>query len=193
MFNQTMLDSSPLRAPVLARRHYVAALAAAIIGFLAALRLLPLLLVSSRGVLVAQSTVAGVTLMFYTLMLSYVHADARRLGLRAWAWASLALLMNLFGFVLYLSFSAAQTQDWKRVTMPVAYILETGLIGGLLLIPLIYTAALPRATLSGMILAPSPPAARSARREKDSNPAYCGRGPFGKSRQSPEGNCADSG
>ena len=101
MFNQTMLDSSPLRAPVLARRHYVAALAVATIGFLAALRLLPLLLVSSRGpVLVAQSTVAGLTLMFYTLMLCYVHADARRLGLRAWAWASLVLLMNLFGFVL---------------------------------------------------------------------------------------------
>jgi len=160
MFNDTMLDSSPWCAPVLARRHYVIALASASTGFLAALRLLPLLFVSSRGpVLAAQSSVAGVTLMFYTLMLCYVHADARRLGLRAWAWTSLVLLTNLFGFVLYSSYSAARTQNWKRVTMPVAYLLEMALIGTLLLIPLIYTAALPRATLSGMILAPPAPPA----------------------------------
>src|SRR6516162_7755439 len=160
MFNDTMLDSSPWCAPVLARRHYVIALASASTGFLAALRLLPLLFVSSRGpVLAAQSSVAGVTLMFYTLMLCYVHADAGRLGLRAWAWTSLVLLTNLFGFVLYSSYSAARTHNWKRVTMPVAYLLEMALIGTLLLIPLIYTAALPRATLSGMILAPPAPPA----------------------------------
>jgi hypothetical protein len=95
--------------------------------------------------------VAGAALMFYILMLCYVHADAQRLGLRAWVWTNLVLLMSLFGFVLYLSYSAARTQDWKRVAMPVAYILEV---------------AFPRAALSGMILAPPPPPAAPPMRGK---------------------------
>ena len=159
MFDETILDSSPLRALVVTRRHYIIAVITGTAGFLVTLKLFPLLLASTRvPILVAPSLVA-VTLMFYILMLCYVHADARRLGLRAWAWTSLVVLINLFGFVLYLAYSAARTQDWKRATMPLAYILEMGLIGALLLMPLIYTAALPPATLSGMILAPSPPAA----------------------------------
>jgi periplasmic protein TonB len=40
-----------------------------------------------------------------------------------------------------------------------AYMLEVALIGMLVLVPLIYTEALPRTTLSGMLLAPSPPPA----------------------------------
>jgi len=167
MFDETLLDSSFSCAPVLARRHQVIAVAAGIAGFLVALRLLPLLLISDRGsVLAAQSLVAGAALMFYILMLCYVHADARRLGLRAWVWTSLVLLISLFGFVLYLSYSAARTQDWKRVTMPMAYILEVALIGALMLIPLICTEAFPRAALSGMILAPPPPPAAPPMRVK---------------------------
>jgi periplasmic protein TonB len=160
MFDETLLDSSPLCAPMLARRHYVVALAAGIAGFLVALRVLPLLLMPTRAsVLAAQSVVVGVALMFYTLMLCYVHADARRLGLHAWAWTGLTLLLSLFGFVFYLTYSAAKTRDWKRVTMPMAYMLEVALVGVLVLVPLICTEALPRATLSGMILAPLPPPA----------------------------------
>ena len=44
-----------------------------------------------------------------------------------------------------------------------ASMLEVALFGALMLIPLIYTEALPRATLSGMILAPPPPAAPPVR------------------------------
>ena len=160
MFDETLLDSSPLCAPVLARRHYVIAVAAGIAGFLVALRLLPLLLMPiPSSVLVARSVVAGAALMFHTLMLCYVHADARRLGLRGWVWTGLALLLTLFGFVLYLTYSAWMTRDWKRATMPMAYILEVALAGMLVLVPLIYTEALPRTTMSGMLLAPSPPPA----------------------------------
>jgi periplasmic protein TonB len=160
MFDETLLDSSPLSAPVLARRHYVTAVATGIAGFLVAPRFLPLLLMPTRApVLAAQSAVAGVALMFYTLMLYYVHADARRLGLRAWVWAGLTSLLSLFGFALYLAYSASRTRDWKRVTLLMAYMLEVALVGVLVLVPLIYTEALPRATLSGMILVPSPPPA----------------------------------
>jgi periplasmic protein TonB len=159
MFDETLLDSSPLSAPVLARRHYVTAVAAGIAGFLVALRFLPFLMPTRAPVLAAQSAVAGVALMFYTLMLYYVHADARRLGLRAWVWAGLTSLLSLFGFVLYLAYSASRTRDWKRVTLLMAYMLQVALVGVLVLVPLIYTEALPRATLSGMILAPSPPPA----------------------------------
>jgi periplasmic protein TonB len=160
MFHQTLLDSSPLCAPALARRHHVIALATGIAGFLGALRLLPLLLMSSRGsLLAAQSVLAGAALMLYSLMLCYVHADARRLGLRPWVWTSLVLLISLFGFVLYLTYSAWRALDWRRATLPMAYMLEVVLVGMLVLVPLIYTEALPRTTLSGMILAPSPPPA----------------------------------
>jgi hypothetical protein len=157
MFDETLLDSSPLCAPVLTRRHYVIAIAAGIAGFLVTLRFLPLLLLPMpSSVQVARSVVVGVALMFHTLMLCYVDADARRLRLRAWAWAGLTLLLNLFGFVFYLTYSAWLTRDWKRVTMPAAYILEVAMVSALLLIPLIYTEALPRAALSGMLLVPTP-------------------------------------
>jgi periplasmic protein TonB len=160
MFDETLLDSSPLRAPVLARRHYVTAVAAGIAGFLVALRFLPLLLMPTpSSVQAARSVVVGAALMFHTLMLCYVHADARRLGLRGWVWTGLTSLLSLFGFVLYLTYSASRTRDWKRATMPVAYILEVALASMLVLVPLIYTEALPRTTLSGMLLAPSPPPA----------------------------------
>jgi periplasmic protein TonB len=160
MFDETMLDSSPLCAPVLARRHYAIAVAAGIAGFLLAHPLLPLLLRPTHTpMLEAQPLVAGAALMFYTLMLCYVYADAQRLGLRPWVWTSLVLLMSLFGFVLYLTYSAWKTREWKRATVPMAYMLEVALIGMLVLVPLIYTEALPRTTLSGMLLAPSPPPA----------------------------------
>jgi periplasmic protein TonB len=165
MFDETMLDSSPLCAPVLTRRHCVIAIAAGTAGFLVALRLLPLLLMPTpSSVQAARSVVVGVALMFHTLMVCYVYADARRLGLRGWVRTGLALLLSLFGFVLYLTYSAWMTRDWKRATMPMAYILEVALASTLVLVPLIYIEALPRATLSGMLLAPaSPPAAPPAR------------------------------
>jgi len=68
-------------------------------------------------------------------------------------------VLSLFGFVLCLSYSACKTRDWKRATLPMAYMLEVALVGMLVLVPLIYTEALPRATLSGMLLAPTPPPA----------------------------------
>jgi len=69
-----------------------------------------------------------------------------------------------------LTYSAARTQEWKRVTMPVAYILEVALVGGLMLIPVIYTEAFPRAALSGMVLAPPPPAGPPVRGEIPNRP-----------------------
>ncbi len=160
MFSETLLDSSPLRAPVLAPRHHAMALATGFAGFLLALRVLPLFLMPIRALmLTAQSAVVAVVLMLYTLMLCYVHADARRLGLRAWVWTVFALLLSFLGFVLYLTYSAVRTRDWRRVTMPVAYMLEVALVGVLVLVPLIYKQALPRAALNEIIRVPPAPRA----------------------------------
>ena len=172
MFDETMLDSSPLRAPVLTARHHLIAVAVGIAAFLVSFRLLPLLLKSTRpSVLGTHSLVVGAALMLHTLMLCYVRADARRLGLRWRVWTGLTLLLGLFGFVLYLTYSASRTQDWKRATMPMAYVLEVALAGMLVLVPLIYTEALPRATLSGMILVPPPPSAATPPRGNTSSQA----------------------
>ena len=49
------------------------------------------------------------------------------------------LLLPLVGFIIYLIYSAAKTGDWKRATLPIAYIFEVIIIGVMVLVPLIYT------------------------------------------------------
>ena len=191
MFDETILDSSPLRALVVTRRHYIIAVITGTAGFLVTLKLFPLLLASTRvPILVAPSLVA-VTLMFYILMLCYVHADARRLGLRAWAWTSLVVLINLFGFVLYLAYSAARTQDVEASDYASGLHFGDGpdrrapfdsvdLHCGL-------AASDFERNDSGPITASG-----SAYREENSDPAYCASGPFGGSGESPEDYHGDS-
>jgi protein TonB len=69
----------------------------------------------------------------------------------------IVLLLNLVGFILYLIYSAAKTGDWKRATLPIAYIFECMIIGVMVLVPLIYTEALPKAQLMTFLAAPPPP------------------------------------
>jgi protein TonB len=61
------------------------------------------------------------------------------------------------GFLFYLVYSAMKTDDWKRATIPIAYIIEVIIVGVTVLIPLIYTEALPRAQLMTFLVAPPPP------------------------------------
>jgi protein TonB len=61
------------------------------------------------------------------------------------------------GYVIYLIYSATKTGDWKRATLPIAYVFECIIIGVLVLIPLIYTEALPKAQLMTFLAAPPPP------------------------------------
>jgi protein TonB len=90
-------------------------------------------------------------------MLCYVWADARHLGFSAPVWFIIVLLLNLVGFIIYLCYTAAKTENWKRATLPIAYIVEGIIVGFMVLVPLIYTEALPTAQLMTFLAAPPPP------------------------------------
>jgi protein TonB len=83
--------------------------------------------------------------------------DAGRHGFNRGLWFAIVLLLNLVGFIIYLVYSASKTGDWKRATLPIAYILEFIIIGVMVLVPLIYTEALPKAQLMTFLAAPPPP------------------------------------
>jgi len=53
--------------------------------------------------------------------------------------------------------SARITGEWKRATLPLAYIFEALVCGLIVLIPLLYTQELPQTQLMTMLLAPPPP------------------------------------
>ena len=88
--------------------------------------------------IVTQSAIVGVVVAGFALILCYVLADAGRYGFNRGVWFVVVLLLNLVGFIIYLIYSAAKTGDWKRATLPVAYIFEVIIVGVMVLIPLIY-------------------------------------------------------
>jgi len=158
MFDETLLDSSPSRAPILTGTHWAIAFGVGILVFLAAYFGLPMLFVPPETkVLIAQSAILGTVMLLFALMLCYVFADTRHIGLSTSFWMVAALVLNLAGFVIYLIYSAAKTDEWKRATIPIAYIFEVILVGVTILIPLIYTEALPKAQLMTFLVAPPPP------------------------------------
>ena len=86
----------------------------------------------------AQAIILGVLTAGYALMLCYVWADARHLKLSAPVWFAITFLFNVVGFIAYLIYSAIKTDNWKRATLPIAYICEGILVGLFVLVPLIY-------------------------------------------------------
>jgi protein TonB len=156
MFDETLLDSSPSKIPVLTNTHWLASIAAGIVGFLI-VRFTPGLLPTEGTELLVQAGILGGVVMGYVLMLCYIYADARRFGFNVWAWLAIGIFLNIAGFVLYLIYSAVKTDDWKRATIPLAYMVEITLIGVAILIPLLMTEALPKTMLSVSIMAPPPP------------------------------------
>ncbi|MGA2476672.1 MAG: energy transducer TonB [Terriglobia bacterium] len=108
-------------------------------------------------VVTAQAIILGVLTAGYALMLCYVWADARHLKLSAPVWFAITFLFNVVGFIAYLIYSAIKTDNWKRATLPIAYICEGILVGLFVLVPLIYTEALPSAQLMTFLAAPPPP------------------------------------
>jgi protein TonB len=158
MFDESLLESSPSRAPTLRAVHWLISLAIGIVTFLALYFILPVLVFGAEmKVVIAQATVVAIVMACYALMLCYVVADARHLGFNAWAWFFVVLFLNLAGFIIYLIYSAAKTDEWKRATFPIAYILEGIIVGVTVLVPLIYTEALPKAQLMTFLAAPPPP------------------------------------
>lgn len=158
MFEDTLLESSSRQTSVLHRTHYLLSALAGALFFAQGLYLLPLLLAPpGRRALFIAAGMMGVIAALYTLMLCYVWEDTRRQHLRAWPWLAITLLLNLPGFLIYLVYSAQKTGDWKRAAIPLAYVAESILVGVLILVPLIYTQALPRQWLMTEIHIPPPP------------------------------------
>jgi protein TonB len=158
MFDECLLESSPSRAPVLKSKHWILSLALGVVVFLIIFFGLPLVSFGAETkVVTAQAVILGVLTAGYALLLCYVWADARHLKLNAPVWFAITFLFNLVGFVAYLIYSAIKTDNWKRATLPIAYICEGILVGLFVLVPLIYTEALPSAQLMTFLAAPPPP------------------------------------
>ncbi len=158
MFDETLLDSSPKRAPVLKTKHWLISIGVGVVFFAAVFFGLPLLSPGAEEkVLIAQAAILGIIFTCYALMLCYVLADAASLGFSRGVWFAVTLVLNVVGFVIYLMYTAAKTDNWKRATIPVAYIFEVIIIGAMVLYPLIMTEALPKAQLMTFLAAPPPP------------------------------------
>ena len=162
MLSDTLLDSSPAREPVLHGRHWLIAVVAATAGFCLAWFGLPLVMTPQGKVLFTQSSIVSAASFFYVLMLMYVFADSRHLGLRAFPWMALSFLLSVPGFIVYLVYAAAKTGNWKRASLPIAYMFEVMAIGVMVIIPLIHSEALPKASLRQTTILPPPPAASPA-------------------------------
>ncbi len=160
MFDEALLDSSPSRAPVLRSVHWTISFAVGAVGFVAWYFGAPFLFgppESPSAAIVQGAMFGAVPFLVFSLILCYVYSDAKHLGFNVWGWFVICLLLNLVGLLIYLIYSAVKTDDWKRATIPIAYIFEIILIGVLVLIPLIYTEALPKVMLSVSLAAPPPP------------------------------------
>jgi protein TonB len=158
MFDESLLDSSPSRVSVLKGKHWLISLAVGVVVFLVIFFVVPMLSFGvETKVVLAQASILGILFTGYALMLCYVVADAHHLKLNAPVWFVITLFLNVFGFVMYLIYSAIKTEDWKRATFPIAYIFEGLLVAATVLYPLIYTEALPKAQLMTFLAAPPPP------------------------------------
>ena len=157
MFEDSLLESSTERAPVLTGKHWLISIIIGAATFFALYFLLPTVSANETSVILTQSAIVGVVITGFALILCYVLADAGRHGFNRWGWFVLVLLLNLVGFIIYLFYSAAKTGDWKRATLPIAYIFEVIIFGVMVLVPLIYTEALPKTELMTFLAAPPPP------------------------------------
>jgi len=163
MFDDTLLESSPSRVPVLKGKHWLISLAIGVVVFIALYFALPVLVFGAETkVVVAQASILGTLVAAYALMLCYVVADAHHLKLSALTWFIIVFLLNVVGFIAYLIYSAMKTDNWRRATIPIAYIFEGFLIGLFVLVPLIYTEALPSAQLMTFFVRASASPAPSA-------------------------------
>jgi protein TonB len=166
MFDETLLESSPSRTPLLKKSHYLYAAAGgaatSLAWFFALARVARTSVVEVRGsypvrATAVQSVLIGTFVAAFGLMLCYVYAESRQLALSTAFWLALTCLLNLPGFVCFLVYAAAKTGDWKRAAIPCVYCGEVLLVGALALIPLIETEALPKAIWTGVLQAPLPP------------------------------------
>ncbi len=159
MFETSLMDLSGGNIPVLRRLHWVIALVVGAALFTTAWFILPIVSFGiERAVLQFQSTVFGVFGAATALIIGYVWTDSRRERFnKVWLIVNIVPLLNLAAFLVYLFYSAKKTGDWRRASMPLAYILQALLVAGMILYPLIKMEALPRGQLMTFLVAPPPP------------------------------------
>ena len=176
MFENNLLESSPLRDSPLGAGDRGRAMLGGLVGFIAGLALLPLFTAPvPAGAHVLRAAILGAIAMGWSFMVIYVFREARHCGFRTWLWCGLVAVTNLAGFVMFLIYSAAKTGKWQRATIPIAYTLEACLVGFLVLVPLLHTASLGKAELWKPILVlpappPPPPAPSPARNTERRSP-----------------------
>ena len=157
MFENSLMDLSTGNIPVLRRLHWVIAFVVGAVLFTTAWFILPIVSFGiERPVLQFQSTMLCVFGAVTALMIAYAWTDSRREGFNI-AWPISVMVLNLAGFVLYLFYSAKKTGDWRRASMPGAYMFQALLMASLILYPLIKMEALPRGQLMTFLVAPPPP------------------------------------
>ena len=157
MFEESLLESSSKMAPILKSKHWLISIGIGVAVFLALYFVLPMVSANETSVIATQSGIVAGVITGFALILCYVLVDARRNGLNGWVWFVINLLLPVVGFIMYLIYSAIKTGDWKRATLPIAYMVEFIIVGVMVLIPLIYTEALPKAQLMTFLAAPPPP------------------------------------
>jgi periplasmic protein TonB len=158
MFGDTLLESSPTRPSLLEKRHYFYAAGGGATGSLVWFFALGRLLSAGpSGAMALQSLVIGSVTTVLGLMLCYVHAESRGLGLNTPFWVTLTCLLNLPGFVCFLVYTATKTGNWKRAAIPCVYGVEGLLVGAMALVPLVYTEALPKTVWTEVLQVPVPP------------------------------------
>lgn len=157
MFETSLMDLSTGNIPVLRRLHWVIACVVGAVLFTTAWFILPIVSFGiERPMLQFQSTMLCVFGAVTALMIGYTWTDSRREGFNV-AWPISVVVFNLAGFVIYLFYSAKKTEDWRRASIPIAYIFQALLLVGLVLYPLIKMEALPRGQLMTFLVAPPPP------------------------------------
>ncbi|MFZ0963466.1 MAG: energy transducer TonB [Terriglobia bacterium] len=157
MFEDTLLESSVKAAPVLRGIHWLISIVIGAAVFLSLFFILPTISANETKIIAAQSAIVAAVATAFAVILCYVLADCKRHGFNRAVWFIIVLLLNLVGFIIYLVYSAAKTGDWQRATLPIAYLFEALIIGVMVLVPLIYTEALPKAQLMTFLAAPPPP------------------------------------
>ncbi|HTS71878.1 MAG TPA: TonB family protein [Terriglobia bacterium] len=157
MFEGTLLESSTEKAPTLKGIHWAISFGIGVAVFLTLYLLLPTISANETKVIVAQAAIVASVFTAFAVILCYVLADCKRHGFNRAVWFIVVLLLNLVGFIIYLMYSASKTGDWQRATLPIAYLFEAIIVGLLVLFPLIYTEALPKAQLMTFLAAPPPP------------------------------------
>ncbi len=155
MFENSLIDLALIREPVLKRFHWAVSVVIGAVFFIMAWFVLGAISGAETGVLNFQATVIGVFTGCWSLMVYYIWTDSRRENFSV-LWMGIALF-HLAGFVVYLIYSAAKTDDWKRASQPIAYIFQGLILGVMILYPIIMMEALPQGQLTSVLVAPPPP------------------------------------